>query len=234
MKYVKIETDGTESANFTEDRIGGGLTNWIGNVLKTSYNKLTGYTKIDNRPAAGTSAGSYALQVRGYNRDTSGDFTGVDCEADMYTTGTGGIRGVKGVGKVRAAITATDFSIFGVYGQARVDATGVLAGASQLVGLYGLIEASPAVTATFVCSAWLDSRQANAVTGSHQLLRMTNSGAAQMDEAIFIHGNDKITSLIKLDTCSGMVADTAETGGSSKKIKIDIDGTTYYINAYTG
>jgi hypothetical protein len=31
-----------------------------------------------------------------------------------------------------------------------------------------------------------------------------------------------------------MVSDTAETAGASKKIAIDIDGTTYYINAYAG
>jgi hypothetical protein len=31
-----------------------------------------------------------------------------------------------------------------------------------------------------------------------------------------------------------MVVDTAETGGTSKKIKITIDGVVHYLNAYTG
>lgn len=247
-KYLIAQTDGslldsstngayntsiTGTVAATGDANLEGTTNQIGDDLKTAYNKLTGYTKIDNRPAEGTSAGTYALQVRGYHRDTSGTFIGVDCEADMYTTGTGSIRGTQGVGKVRAGITATDSTIIGIYGQARVDDTGIMAGNSFLVGLYGLIEASPAVTANHVTSCWLDSHQANAVTGVHDLLYMTNNGAAVMDQAIHLYG-PSITNFIKLDTCSTFVTDTAETGGSSKKIAIDIDGTTYYINAYTG
>ena len=234
MKWTELLTDFTEADRSTAAYGLGNDSNYIGNLLKTSYNKLTGYTKIDNRPAAGTSAGSYALQVRGYNRDTSGNFTGVDCEADMYTTGTGGIRGVQGVGKVRAAITATDSTIIGVYGQARVDATGVMAGNSFLIGMYSLIEASPALTANHVSSLWLDSHQAEAVTGEHDLLYMTNNGAATMDQAIHLYGGNKITNWIKFDTCGGLVSATAETGGTSKKIRILIDSTTYYINAYTG
>jgi hypothetical protein len=55
-----------------------------------------------------------------------------------------------------------------------------------------------------------------------------------MDQAIYVYGGDKISKLMKLSTVSGMVSDTAETAGASKKIAIDIDGTTYYINAYAG
>lgn len=208
-----------------------GLSNVIGNALKTSYNKLTGYTKIDNRPASGTSAGSYAIQVRGYHRDTSGQFTGVDCEADLYTTGTGSVRGTQGVAKVRAGITATGSTLIGAYGQARVDATGVLAGNSFLVGLYGLIEASPAVTANHVTSCWLDSHQANAVTGQHDLLYMTNNGAAVMDQAIHLYGPN-ITAFLNLDTCTAFIGSGKKSGGTAKNIKISIDGVTHYINCY--
>jgi hypothetical protein len=109
-----------------------------------------------------------------------------------------------------------------------------MAGAGFMAGLYGLIEASAAITASHVCSAWLDSHQANAVTGSHQLLYMTNNGAATMDQAIYLYGGDKITALMELDHVSGMVSDTAETGGTAKKIKITIDGVVHYLNAYTG
>jgi hypothetical protein len=231
--WIKVNTDGSHGRVNSEGYDIDGDANVMGNLLKTAYNKLTGYTKIDNRPAAGTSAGTYAIQVRGYHRDTSGNFFGIDNEADLYTTGTGSVRGASNVAKVRAGITATDSTLIGCYGQARVDSTGVLAGNSFLVGLYGLIEASPAVTANHVTSCWLDSHQAEAVTGEHDLLYMTNNGAAVMDQAIHLYGPN-ITNFIKLDTCSTFVTATATTSGTSKKIAIDVDGTTYYINIYTG
>jgi hypothetical protein len=63
---------------------------------------------------------------------------------------------------------------------------------------------------------------------------MTNNGSATLDQAIYVYGGDKTTALMELDTCAGMVSDTAETGGTSKKIKITIGGVVHYINAYTG
>lgn len=230
MEYVKINADFTEERIDTEDSFGGDTT-VIGNVAKTSYNKLTGYTKIDYRPTDGAT-NSYALQGRMEIGGTSGAFIGFDNETHLKATGTATVRSTQGVAVVDSTYTATGTTLIGVYGQARAD--GTVAGSSFMAGLYGLIEASAAITASHVCSAWLDSHQANAVTGSHQLLYMTNNGAATMDEAIFLYGGNNITSFVKFDTCSGMVSDTATTSGTSKKIKIDIDGTTYYINAYTG
>ncbi len=192
---------------------------------------MYGYTKFDNRPSGG-STGDYTAQIRGVVGKTSGTYIGLDGETHLAATGTTSIRGTQGVAVVDATYTATGTTLIGTYGQARAD--GTVAGASFMAGLYGLIEASAAITASHVCSAWLDSHQAEAVTGSHQLLYMTNNGAAQMDEAMYIYGGDKITSLMALDTVDGMVSDTAETGGSSKKIKITIDGVVHYINAYTG
>jgi len=205
-------------------------TNQIGNTAKTSYNRLSGYTKIDYRPTVCTN--SYALQVRSEPTGTSGQFWGVDAETHLQGDGTASIRSVQGVAVVDTGFTGTASTLIGVYGQARAD--GTVAGASFMTGLYGLIEASAAITATHVTSCWLDSHQANAVTGEHDLLYMTNNGAAQMDQAIYLYGGDKITSLIELNTVSGMVSDTAEVGGTAKKIKITIDGTVHYINAYTG
>ena len=206
-------------------------TNVIGNTAKTSYNKLTGFTKIDNRPSS-VSAESYGLQVRAYHRSTgSGNFTGVDSETYLKATGSGSIRSVQGVAQIASGVTGTDSTLIGTYGQARVD--GDMAGNSFLVGLYGLIEASTALTANHVTSCWLDSHQANAVTGQHDLLYMTNNGAAVMDQAVHLYGPN-ITVWHNFDTCNEFIANTATTSGSSKKIKISIDGTTHYINAYTG
>ncbi len=178
-----------------------------------------------------TVAGS-AAEIRTETVATSGSHYGLNTEAHINATGTGSVFGNFGVAKVTTGYTVTGGTIIGSYGQARAD--GTVAGASFMAGLYGLIEASAAITATHVCSAWLDSHQANAVTGSHQLLYMTNNGAATMDEAIYIYGGDKITALMELNTCGGMVADTATTDGASKKIKITIGGSVFYINAYAG
>lgn len=209
-----------------------GNNNVFGNELKTSYNKLQGYTKIDYRPTGG-GTNSYALQTRMNIGGTSGAFIGFDNETHLTATGTATLRGTQGVAVVDATYTATGTTLIGTYGQARAD--GTVAGSSFMAGLYGLVEeGGGAITASHVCSAWLDSHRNTAVTGSHQLLYMTNNGSATLDEAIYIYGGDKITSLMELNTVSGMVSATAETGGSSKKIKITIDGVVHYINAYTG
>lgn len=216
-----------------EGAILGGTTNLqLGSTAKTGYNRLSGYTKIDYRPTGG-GTNSYALQVRHNVGSTSGSVISLDHEAHIVATGTASLRGNQGVAVVDATYTATGTTLIGTYGQARAD--GTVAGASFMAGLYGLIEeGGGAVTASHVASAWLDSHRNTAVTGSHQLLYMTNNGTATMDEAIYIYGGDKITSLMELNTVSGMVSATAETGGSSKKIKITIDGVVHYINAYTG
>jgi hypothetical protein len=229
-KYLKVNSDASTSDASTAASIGGLIT-VIGDILKTGYNKICGYTKIDNRPSGGAT-NAYALQVRTESANTTGQQWGIDCEAHLKATGTASVRGTQGVAVVDAAYTATTSTLIGTYGQARVD--GTIAGASFMAGLYGLIGPSTAITATHVTSCWLDSHQAESVTGAHDLLYMTNNGAAQMDQAIHVYGGDKITALLNLDTVSGMVAATATTSGSSKKIKIVIDGVVHYLNAYTG
>jgi hypothetical protein len=164
--------------------------------------------------------------------NTSGIFYGLYNEAHIKGTGTGSVIASLNAAVVATGKTVTGGTIIGAYGQARAD--GTVAGSAIMAGLYGLIGASAAITASHVCSAWLDSHQAAAVTGEHELLYMSNNGAATMDSAIYIYAGNKITNLLKISTASGMVADTATTSGTSKKIKIDIDGTTHYINAYTG
>jgi hypothetical protein len=209
-----------------------GTTNVIGNSAKTSYNKLTGYTKIDDRPTGGATT-DYALQIRSESAKTSGTHWGIDGETHLKASGTATLRGNQGVAVLDTGYTSTAGSLIGTYGQARADGT-FNAGGGFITGLYGLVEASAAITASHVSSLWLDSHQNNTVTGSHQLLYMTNNGSATMDEAIYIYGGNKITNLFQLNTVSGMVSNTATTAGASKKILISIDGSPYYINAYAG
>lgn len=202
----------------------------VGQLYCNDSAKTAQTLKIHNHLTATTEIGCYEGKTETTN--TSGAYYGLWQDANIAATGTGSATAILGVATVMATKTVTGGTIIGTYGQARAD--GTVAGNSFMTGLYGLIEASSAITASHVCSAWLDSHQAEAVTGSHQLLYMTNNGAATMDEAIYIYGGDKITSLMALDTVDGMVSDTAETGGASKKIKITIDGSVFYLNAYAG
>lgn len=207
-----------------------GDTNVFGNDAKTSYNKITGWAKFDTRPTGG-SANDYSVQIRMESGKTSGSVWGLDNETHMKASGTASVRGVQGVAVLDSTYTATGATYIGSYAQARAD--GTFAGSGFMAASYALIEASAAITASHVCSLWLDSHQANAVTGSHQLAYMTNNGAAVLDEVMYVYAPNT-TAFMELNTCTSFVSATAETGGSSKKIKITIDGVTHYINAYTG
>lgn len=206
---------------------------YAGDTAKLAQNQIRGRLKLDVRPTGGTLE-DYAFQIRSESGKTSGTHLGLDNETHLKATGAANIMSTRGVAVVDTGFTATAITLIGIYGQARAD--GTLAGeGSMMAGLYGLIEASAAITASHVCSAWLDSHQANAVTGEHELLYMTNNGAAQMDQAIFIYGGDKITRLLKIDaTDAGMVDDaTGQTLTPTKKIKVMIDGVDLYIVAGT-
>ena len=158
---------------------------------------------------------------------TSGAFTGIWNEAHIAATGTGSVTADLNAAVVDSTFTVTGGTIIGTYGQARAD--GTVAGASFMAGVYGLIEASAAITASHVCSAWFDSHQANTVTGSHQLVYLTNNGAAQMDQVFYVYGGNKITDFISFDTVSGMVSDLASPITATKKVKCTLDGVDYYI-----
>jgi hypothetical protein len=209
-------------------------TNIIGKLgasTKDGLTKVYGSLKVDTRPTGGSVA-DYADQIRMVSGKTSGSIWGLDNETHVAANGTASVRGIQGVAVLDSTFTATGATYIGTYGQVRAD--GTFTGAGFMAALYGLVEASAAITASHVCSLWLDSHQANAVTGNHELLYMTNNGAAVMDQAIYIYGGNNITNFIEFNTCNGMVSDTAETGGTSKKIKITVDSVTHYINVYTG
>lgn len=205
----------------------------IGSALKNGYVRLTGHVKVDNRPAGGTTD-DYALQVRSISAKTSGLHQGVDCETHLGVNGTTSMRSVQGTAVIDAAKTLTGGTLNGVYGQVRND--GVIAGASFLAALYGILEAGEAITASHVCSAWLDSHQNNAVTGQHELLYMSNNGTASLDQVIYASGQAE--AFLHLNTAGGpalnYVSANAETAGAAKKIKILIEGVAYYINVYPG
>ena len=104
-----------------------------------------------------------------------------------------------------------------------------------MAGHYALVEASATITASHVCSQWLDSHQDNAVTGSHQMAYWTNNGAAQLDEALYLYGGDKITAFVNFDTCGGGMVTSAsgETMTITDKLAVIVNGATRYIQLGT-
>lgn len=221
-----IKINGTELINSSGYLSSPRLT---GVMYENDTSSTVGSLKIHNH----LTTAEYNTQLRSEFIGTSGTHWGIDSETHLNANGTASIRGIQGVAKLSTGFTSTAGTLIGSYGQARADGTFNASG-GFLVGSYGLIEASAAITASHVASIWADSHQANTVTGEHELIYASNNGAATMDSVMYVYGGDKVTNLLKLNTVSGMVSDTAVTDGTSKKIKIDIDGATYYINAYTG
>lgn len=206
---------------------------YAGDVAKLAQNNIRGRLKLDVRPTGGTTE-DYAFQIRSESGKTSGSHWGIDSETHLKATGAANIMGVRGVGVIDTGYTATGVSLVGVYGQVRAD--GALAGSgSMMAALYGLVEASAAITASHVASLWLDSHQANTVTGEHELMYMTNNGAARMDQAIFLYPGNKITHLLTIDpTDDGLVSDASgKTLTPLKAINVKIDGVTYVLVAGT-
>jgi hypothetical protein len=81
---------------------------------------------------------------------------------------------------------------------------------------------------------WIDNQSgsANGPTLSH-MVNVTNNGGT-ITNFFKLYGGNNVAQLFDIDTCGGMVAATATTSGTSKKIAIKIDGVQYYLNAYTG
>ena len=204
---------------------------YAGNAAKTAQNQIRGRLKLDVRPTGGTTE-DYALQIRANSAKTSGTFLGIDNETHLTATGAANVYSTRGVAVVDTGYTLTGAYLIGTYGQARADGT-LAGGGSMMAGLYGLIEASAAITASHVASVWADSHQVNAVTGEHELLYMTHNGSATMNQAIFLRGAT-ISNLFTFDTCTNMIEDaTGQTLTPIKKIKVRIGtaagGYTDYV-----
>jgi hypothetical protein len=182
------------------------------------------------------STDDYALQLRTEYNAATGNYFGMDCEVHQQVSrSTGGVRGLSVSTRIVAGTTWSSIgAAIGIYAQIDPDAT-FTSSATILAALYGLGGVGGVFTAVgHLTSLWVDSHQAETVNGDHELIYMTNNGASTMDQAFYLYCNNNITNWFAFDTCTGMISNTATTSGSSKKILIDIDNTSYYINAYTG
>lgn len=197
-------------------------------LVSPLFFRWNGMTKIFNRPTTD----AFALQVKSEFTTTNAGHAMIEGTCDWKAAGAtgGGVRALQGVSRLAATFTATGGSVIGTYGQACNLGTFNGSGAF-LAGMYGLIEDGGTFTSiSHIASGWFDTHLTKTVSaGSYELLYLTNNGTTQMNQALFIYGGNKITSLFKLDTCGGMVDIGGTVGGTLKKIAVDIDGTPYYF-----
>jgi len=218
---VKLGGSSSDSVRFTGKLVGEIYRNETGVNSKS--------LKLHNHDTIATMNNEFKYETI----NTSGANYGTWNECHIAATGTATLRAQTNVAVVESTYTVTGTTLIGTYSQARAD--GTIAGSSFVAASYSIIEASAAMTVSHLCSQWLDSHQANAVTGSHQLAYWTNNGAATMDEALYLYGGDKISAFVNFDTCGGGMVTTAtgETMTVTDKIAITIGGATRYLQAGT-
>ena len=202
-----------------------------------------GYTRFDNmvkimdRPTTD----AFALQLKYEPTIVTSTVAGIEATIDAKpstATSAAGIRGVQGVTRLAATYTMTGGSLIGTYGQ--VQNLGTLNGAGIFVAAaYSLLATGGTYTAvSHVCSSWIDSQLAVAVSaGNTELLYMSNNGATTLDSGIYLYPGDKITNLITIATAAtGMVSANTAGGGTLnfsnwRTIKVNIAGETHYLVA---
>jgi len=124
----------------------------------------------------------------------------------------------------------------------------------HMAGLHGQLGGSGDYTAVSeVFAIWADSgipceAGAPRIVGESALLGMTNNGSEQLDSCIYVRGNycegdqGAFENMFTFDLCNWAASDspiqnggtgdkTLKTGGEWKKIRIDIDGTQFYLIA---
>lgn len=207
-------------------------TNAVTTYVSPLFGRVNGMQKFFNRPTTD----AFALQVKTEFTSTNASHTPVESTVDWKAAGTtgGGVRGLQGVARLASGYTATAGSIIGTYGQ--FSTSGVLNGSGIFgAGLYGLIENGGTYTAVgHVAACWLDSHLSQTVSAGHtSFAYITNNGSTTFEQVFYIYGGNKITAWASFDTCGGMVDTGGTLGGTLKKIRINIDGSPYYLIAGT-
>jgi hypothetical protein len=179
--------------------------------------------------------GDYAYQLRTECNKATGDFFGMDAEVHaMINRTAGGIRGLSMTGRIQASKTLSGTSNL-IPGHFLLDVDGTINGTGLFAALVAKVDAGGTFTAlSHLASLWVDSLQEGTVNGEHELIYMTNNGASQMDQAIYLYAGNKITRLFAIDTAAGMVGDAADgdyTFTKTRKIKVKLGGEDYYLIA---
>lgn len=183
-------------------------------------------------------ADTFTLETAGVHKSVQGD-----CTYDPDSTGFATAIGVSGMATMASgkSFTGGVGYLWGVQGVLNLGVSSTFNNVSSVfAALRGVVVGTtPVMTEAYgICNLYLDNLCTTSLKGlatGQSSFIYCHMNAGGLDSAIRIYG-PAVTNLFFLDTCEngGMISDNAETGGTSKKIKVDIDGTTHYVNAYTG
>lgn len=152
-------------------------------------------------------AGDYAYQLRTESTKATGDFFGMDLEVHQSVDKTAGaIRGLSMCGRLAATKSLTgDASL--IAGYFLLDNDGTLNGTGLHAALVAKVDAGGTFTSVgHLASLWVDSLQSGPVSGSHQLIYMTNNGNCKLDQAFYLYGGTAaqgIAALFEFEACTG-------------------------------
>ena len=217
-----------------------------------SLDKLTMTSAaIESTLTTGTTGKNGVKVTNIFTLATTGVHKAIEATA-TYTPATTGYAttiGIAGKASIAAAkqLTGGVGYIWGIQGQLDFGTSAVLNNTSSIVAaLRGVLTGTTPVMTDIlgVSNLYLDNLIATDLTGmssgESSFIYCANSGK-DMDCAIRVYV-PQVSYLFVIDagTVHGgnpagpMVTPSATTSGSSVKIKCDIDGTEYYLNAYTG
>ena len=203
--------------------------------------KVKGTTKMHNRPLT---TNAYAAEIKADVKNSTGTYTGaLQCTVRSYpTTDTTAVtvNSAYFSTELHSGDTMTAGYLVGLYTQ--VANQGICNGAGIIVTpQWNLLTDNGVFTSiSHMAALWLDSHVTKTISsGSFELLYMTNNASTTMDQAIYIHGNDKITNFVTFGSCAGMaaaangsiLADISATANDGY-IKVVVGGETKYIALY--
>jgi len=158
------------------------------------------------------------------------------------TTGYGAVIGVYGEANINGEFTGGTNWSFGVRGTLQLTNNTVINNGSSIFGAINASmkdDATPTLTAGHICGIYVENLidvNLSAITGITAMIYMANNSSATctMDTAIYLYG-PKVTYFAQIydGTVSGCIVADAVGGSQSHKIKIDIDGTDFYIPCHT-
>jgi hypothetical protein len=175
----------------------------------------------------------------------SGYHTGIMGAAIWNPTaasGYGAVIGVYGEANIQGDFTGGTNWSFGVRGTLQLTNDTVINNASSIFGAINASmkdDATPTLTAGHVCGIYIDNlidADLSGISGITAMIYSANNSSATctMDYGWYNYGPE-VTYLMGLYDCTvnGCVVAASVGGSQDKKLKIDIDGTDYYIPCHT-
>jgi len=197
---------------------------------------------VNSTATASGSYGVYSLVTATYGTGGSWAVYG-DITWSHATSGYPTLYGVAGRATVNDNYTGGTGYVYAVSGELHFTNDTIINNASSVfAALCGVItsSATPTFTTGHITCLYLDNlcddQDLADTAGINSFIYMANnSGGKALDDAVYLYGPN-VTNFINFNTCSSIISAASASalhGTLSKKIKINIDGTTYYLLAST-